>query len=87
MSQSWPSTFGDRLVGEGEPGVVISEAGVNDDGEIKKSKTLVDVAVEAWIDTVNFQTFGADALVTAGAPKDAYQVEATHPRGIRAQKI
>ncbi|HEY1098937.1 MAG TPA: N-acetylneuraminate synthase family protein, partial [Myxococcota bacterium] len=56
---------------------IIAEAGVNHDGDVDKALRLVDVAAEAGADAVKFQTFSAARLVTATAPKAAYQERAT----------
>lgn len=55
----------------------IAEAGVNHNGELKKAKELIDVAVEAGADAVKFQTFTAERLVTPNANKADYQTETT----------
>lgn len=52
---------------------VIAEAGVNHNGDLQMAFDLIDVAAEAGADAVKFQTFRADELVTADAPKAAYQ--------------
>jgi len=52
---------------------VIAEAGVNHNGELDLARQLVDVAAAAGADAVKFQTFRAARLVTAAAPKAAYQ--------------
>lgn len=57
--------------------LIIAEAGVNHDGDFDKARTLVRVAAEAGADIVKFQTFSADTLVTASAPKAAYQRRTT----------
>lgn len=53
--------------------VIIGEAGVNHNGNLKIAKKLIDVAVGAGVDYVKFQTFKADTLVTKTAKKADYQ--------------
>lgn len=55
--------------------LIIAEAGVNHNGDIKLAKKLIDVAVEAGVDYVKFQTFNSKKLVVKQAGKAAYQVE------------
>jgi N,N'-diacetyllegionaminate synthase len=57
--------------------LVIAEAGVNHNGELEIAKKLIDVAAEAGADFVKFQTFSADRLVAANAPKAEYQQRST----------
>jgi N,N'-diacetyllegionaminate synthase len=57
--------------------MIIAEAGVNHNGELDVAKRLIDVAAEAGVDVVKFQTFNANRLVTASAPKAAYQTLTT----------
>ena len=54
---------------------IIAEAGVNHNGSIKLAKQLIDVAVEAGVDAVKFQTFKAEKLVNKNAKKAKYQSE------------
>jgi N,N'-diacetyllegionaminate synthase len=53
--------------------IIIAEAGVNHNGDIKLAKKLIDVAVDAGVDYVKFQTFKADSLVSKSAKKAEYQ--------------
>tara|TARA_B100000780_G_C21084753_1_gene436979 strand:- start:559 stop:1551 length:993 start_codon:yes stop_codon:yes gene_type:complete len=53
--------------------VIIAEAGVNHNGNLKTAKKLVDVAKLANADYVKFQSFTHDKLVTKNAPKANYQ--------------
>jgi N,N'-diacetyllegionaminate synthase len=52
---------------------IIAEAGVNHNGSIDLAKKLIDVAVEAGVDAVKFQTFKANNLVSKSAQKANYQ--------------
>lgn len=56
---------------------IIAEAGVNHNGDVELAKKLVDVAVEAGVDAVKFQTFNAKRLVCKSAPKAEYQIANT----------
>lgn len=53
--------------------IIIAEAGVNHNGSIKTAKQLIDVAAEAGVDYVKFQTFKAAKLVTKSAARAEYQ--------------
>lgn len=55
--------------------IIIAEAGVNHNGELAIAKQLVDVAAEAGVDYVKFQTFKAEKLVSKAAQKASYQKE------------
>lgn len=57
--------------------LIIAEAGVNHNGDIGLAKELIDLAVEAGVDIVKFQTFKSENLVTKTAAMAGYQVENT----------
>lgn len=52
---------------------IIAEAGVNHNGSLELAKRLIDVAVEAGVDAVKFQTFKTENLVSKDAQKAEYQ--------------
>ena len=56
---------------------IIAEAGVNHNGDINLAKKLIDVAVEAKVDAVKFQTFKTELCVSKNAQKASYQKETT----------
>lgn len=56
---------------------IIAEAGVNHNGSIDLAKKLIDVASEAGVDAVKFQTFKTENLVSKNAQKAEYQKETT----------
>ena len=53
--------------------LIIAEAGVNHNGSIHLAKQLIDVAADAGVDMVKFQTFKTENLVSRTAPKAVYQ--------------
>ncbi|WP_101758454.1 N-acetylneuraminate synthase [Oceanicoccus sp. KOV_DT_Chl] len=52
---------------------IIAEAGVNHNGDADLAFKLIDVAVDAGVDAVKFQTFKASNLVSHTAEKAGYQ--------------
>ena len=53
--------------------LIIAEAGVNHNGSMTLAKQLIDVAADAGVDYVKFQTFRTENLVVRTAEKAAYQ--------------
>ena len=53
--------------------IVIAEAGVNHNGNLKIAKKLIDAASNSGADYVKFQTFKAEKLVSKHAEKAEYQ--------------
>ncbi|MFZ2410168.1 MAG: N-acetylneuraminate synthase [Candidatus Methanoperedens sp.] len=56
---------------------IIAEAGVNHNGSIELARKLIDIAAKAGADAVKFQTFVAEDIVSADAPKAEYQKQTT----------
>jgi N,N'-diacetyllegionaminate synthase len=55
--------------------LIIAEAGVNHNGDIKLAKKLVEEASKSKVDVIKFQTFQASKLVTVYAKKADYQLK------------
>ena len=55
--------------------LIIAEAGVNHNGDMKIAKQLIDVAADSGADVVKFQTFNTKKLVSRNAVKADYQKE------------
>lgn len=56
---------------------IIAEAGVNHNGSISLAKKMVEVAKEAGVDYIKFQTFVAEKIVSRYAEKAEYQKRTT----------
>jgi len=56
---------------------IIAEAGVNHNGDFELAKQLIDIAVEAKVDAVKFQTWKTELLVSKFAKMAEYQIENT----------
>ncbi len=69
--------IGNKLMGEEEQCFIIAEAGVNHNGDVELAKKLIDVAKEAGVDAVKFQTFKTESVVTKNTEKAEYQKETT----------
>jgi len=57
--------------------LIIAEAGVNHNGDLNTAKKMIDVAVEAGVDYIKFQTFKSENLVSKDAKKADYQIQNT----------
>lgn len=55
--------------------LIIAEAGVNHNGDLQKALDLIDIAAEARVDYVKFQTFKAEMIVNPTAQKADYQIK------------
>lgn len=53
--------------------IIIAEAGVNHNGDMERARELINVAAEAGVDYVKFQSFKASKLVSPEARKADYQ--------------
>lgn len=67
--------------------LIIAEAGVNHNGDIKTAKKLIDAAVYSGANIIKFQTFSSVSLTTSSAIKSNYQKENTHKPFETQQKM
>lgn len=67
----------DRCINEKSKVFIIAEAGVNHNGNIELAKQLIDVAVEAGVDAVKFQSFKTEDLILTDVKKAPYQCKTT----------
>jgi N-acetylneuraminate synthase/N,N'-diacetyllegionaminate synthase len=69
-------TGGGLLIGPKEVGrsvVVVAEAGLNHNGNLKRALRMVDEAARTGADAIKFQTFRTERVVSHSAPKAVYQ--------------
>ncbi|NFH90638.1 polysaccharide biosynthesis protein [Clostridium botulinum] len=64
--------IGNYNIGNKNPCFIIAEAGSNHNGDINQAKKLVDIAVEAGVDAVKFQTFTGDKLFSKAHPANEF---------------
>jgi N,N'-diacetyllegionaminate synthase len=69
--------IGQNRIGPDAPVFVIAEVGVNHNGSLDMALELIRAAKAAGADCVKFQTFKSDRVVSADAPKAAYQLKVT----------
>ncbi len=69
--------LGPHIIGSGHPCFIIAEAGVNHNGDPAKARELITSARESGADSVKFQTWVTENLVTRDAAMAEYQVKNT----------
>ena len=65
--------IGPKTISDYAKTFIIAEAGVNHNGDMTLAKKMIDVAVEAGVDAVKFQTFKVDHLILKNIQKAPYQ--------------
>ncbi|WP_323078527.1 N-acetylneuraminate synthase family protein, partial [Aeromonas hydrophila] len=66
---------------------IIAEAGVNHNGDINLAKKLIDVAFDAGVNAVKFQTWKTELLVTEDARMANYQIDNTQREETQFQML
>ncbi|MBU1084736.1 N-acetylneuraminate synthase [Patescibacteria group bacterium] len=64
---------GKKSIGSGYPAYIITEAGVNHNGDINLAIKLIKAAARAGADAIKFQTFKAEQVTTRQSPTASYQ--------------
>jgi N-acetylneuraminate synthase len=67
--------------------LIIAEAGVNHNGDLRLAHQLIEAAAEAGADVVKFQSFVADEMVSRSARKADYQTATTNPAESQFQML
>ena len=60
-----------------KPVFIIAEAGVNHNGDLQLAKELIDIAADAGVDAVKFQTYISEKVMTRYVGKARYQADNT----------
>ena len=53
---------------------IIAEAGVNHNGDVRVAKEMIEIAAEARVDAIKFQTWKTELMVTKFAKQAEYQI-------------
>lgn len=64
-----------KKIGPKSPIFLVAEAGVNHNGKLNLAKKMIDIAIEAKVDAIKFQTFSTEKLLLKTTPKIKYQKE------------
>lgn len=65
--------IGNKKIGPKHPVFIISEVGINHNGNMLLAKKLINEAIKCGADAVKFQNFKTEELIRKNAPKAAYQ--------------
>ncbi|HEX5826183.1 MAG TPA: N-acetylneuraminate synthase family protein [Candidatus Limnocylindrales bacterium] len=79
--------IGSAVIADGGRPFVIAEIGVNHNGSLELAREMVIAARDAGADCAKFQTFRADRVATAAAPKARYQLRTTSERESQVEML
>ena len=66
--------IGDKRIGNDFPIFLIAEIGVNHNGDMNLAKKLINLAADANVDAVKFQTFITEDVFVKATPKVEYSI-------------
>ena len=66
--------IGQKLIGRDCPTLIIAEVGINYDNDFDKAHRLIDLAADAGVDVIKFQTFTADGLVSCKGNAEQWEL-------------
>lgn len=69
-----------RAVGPGHPCYIVAEAGSNHNRDLGIARELIDVAADAGVDAVKFQTYTGAGLYSSKAPRFSHMEDERSPR-------
>ncbi len=67
-----------KKIGHQQPVFLIAEAGVNHNGDLSIAKKLIDLAFQAKVDAIKFQTFITEKMILKTTPKVEYQKDSSN---------
>lgn len=62
-----------RAIGQGSPSYLIAEVGSNHNRDLGTARALIDVAAEAGVDAVKFQTYSGDRIYSKNARSESLE--------------
>ena len=72
MAATREFAIGNRSVGNDHPTYVIAEAGANHNRDLETARQLINVAADAGVDAVKFQTYSGKRIYSSKTPKFKY---------------
>jgi len=79
--------LGNKPVGNDSPTLMIAEAGVNHNGDLRLAHELIRAAAQTGADVVKFQTYVTEEIIVRNAPKAEYQLLTTNPSESQFQML
>jgi N,N'-diacetyllegionaminate synthase len=72
MIEQYKVNISGRWIGDGHPCFIVAEAGANHNRDMDMARRLIEMAAEAEVDAVKFQTYSAETLYSRKTPRFTY---------------